>query len=503
MTPEEKTLYVKLAYQYYQNKDYKKAISLYEQLAEAEKDDFNILNMLGDAYLKAEMKEKAADAYINCISVLESKGQLMKIIKLCKKIIKTFPDDPRLKNKLKTTLRLLVREAEKKTLQHEYKEAREIYEEIKDFESEEFPVSVKLKELNEDEEKYKAREKHLAEQQNMAKVEPSNELLEKFEKMAQNYLDNEDYDGAVETYITALKLSPGNQDLRKKLHDVYRLIAKKAEGEQVWQNIDMSSADKIEEAKRKAAEERRMKIIQEEEERARRLLEEELKIQKEYEAKEMEIIQKAGEELKQKLEEAHKKEKLKEEEIQRIMKEQEAKKRELLEKIKKEAIEKWKKQKEAIQGKESTSESKVVETPAFLQNEIKTQKANLMDTLKKTYEIPQIGKEVNDKKDIKPTIDIHKKEEKEYKKQESNIFTNKEIKEENIVDDIGEVESKSQDDIIVNDETLDSLITTAFIYISQNVFKEAMRIYNKLVEKYPDHPEVKQIIQEISKRQGN
>ncbi|MCX8092936.1 MAG: tetratricopeptide repeat protein [Candidatus Goldbacteria bacterium] len=502
MTPEEKTLYVKLAYQYYQNKDYKKAISLYEQLAEAEKDDFNILNMLGDAYLKAEMKEKAADAYINGISVLESKGQLIKIIKLCKKIIKTFPDDPRLKNKLKTTLRLLIRDAEKKTLQHEYKEAREIYEEIKDFDSEEFPVIIKLKELNEEEEKYKAREKQIAEQ-NMAKVEQRNELLEKFEKMAQNYLDNEDYDGAVETYITALKLSPDNQDLRRKLHDVYRLIARKAEGEQVWQKIDMSPAEKIEEAKRKAAEERRMKIIQEEEERARRLLEEELKIQKEYEEKEMEIIQKAGEELKQKLEEAHKKEKLKEEEIQRIMKEQEAKKRELLEKIKREAIEKWKKQKEAIQGKENTSETKIVETPAFLQNETKTQKADLMDTLKKTYEIPQIGKEVNDKMDIKPSIDIQKKEEKESKKQESNILANTDIKDEHIIDDIGEVEKKPQDDIIVNDETLDSLITTAFIYISQNVFKEAMRIYNKLVEKYPNHPEVKQIIQEISKRQGN
>jgi hypothetical protein len=301
---------------------------------------------------------------------------------MCKKIIKTFPDDSRLKNKLKTNLRLLIRDAERKTLQHEYKEAREIYEEIKDFESEEFPISARLKELSEEEEKYKAREKQLKEQ-NTPKTTTQNELIEKFEKMAQNYLDNEDYDGAVETYITALKLSPNNQDLRKKLHDVYKIIARKSEGEQVWHKIDMSSSDKFEDAKKKAMEEHRMKIIQEEEERARRLLEEEARIQKEYEEKEMEIIQKAGEELKRKLEEAHKKEKLKEEEIQRIMKEQEAKKRELLEKIKKEAIEKWKKQKEAIQGKEGVSETKTEDTPAFIQKEKNSQDVDLTATLRR------------------------------------------------------------------------------------------------------------------------
>jgi len=500
VTPEEKALYVKLAYQYYQNKEYKKAIDLYQQLAEAEKEDFNILNMLGDAYLKAEMKEKAINAYINGIAILEGKGQLNKIIKLCKKIVKIFPDDSRLKNKLKTTLRLLIRDAERKTLQHEYKEAREIYEDIKDFESDEFTVSSKLQELSVEEEKYKAREKQLADK-NIPKAGTQNGLIEKFEKMAKNYLDNEDYDGAVETYITALKLSPGNQELRNKLHEVYRMIAKKSEGEQVWQKIDMSPADKLEEVKRKAVEEKRMKIIQEEEERARRLLEEEAKIQKEYEEKEMELIQKAAEELKQKLEEAHKKEKLKEEEIQRIMKEQETKKRELLEKIKKEAIEKWKKQKEAIQGTESISEitSKGEAAPLFMQNKTKSSQ-DLHETLKKTYEKPKLG-EGKDIPGAKPLIDIQKKKE-EPAKEEKKAAQDIKPKDDNIMDDIGEIDKTPRDDIIVNDETLDSLITTAYIYISQNVYKEAMRIYNKLVEKYPNHPEVKQIIQEISKRQG-
>lgn len=500
MTPEEKTLYVKLAYQYYQNKEYKKAIDLYQQLAEQENDDYNIFNMLGDAYLKAEMKEKAITAYINGITILEKKGQLMKIIKLCKKIIKLFPDDSRLKNKLRSALRLLIRNAERKTLQHEYMEAREIYENIKDFESEEFPVSTKLKELTEEEEKYKVREKQIA-KQNTPKTETQNELLEKFEKMAQNYLNNEDYDGAVETYITALKLSPGNQELRKKLHEVYRIIARKSEGEQVWQKIDVSPADKIEEAKRKAMEEKRMKIIQEEEERAKRLLEEEVKIQKEYEEKEMEIIQKAGEELKQKLDEAHKKEKLKEEEIQRIMREQEAKKRELLEKIKKEAIEKWKKQKEVIQGSEKILDTKPETEPPFIQSQKNVLGVDLEATLKKTYEKPKIG-EGQDIPGAKPLIDVYKKKEENFKEKDKTI-PDSGAKDENIIDDIGEVETRPQDDIVVNDETLDSLITTAYIYISQNVFKEAMRIYNKLIEKYPNHPEVKQIIQEITKRQGN
>jgi tetratricopeptide (TPR) repeat protein len=59
------------------------------------------------------------------------------------------------------------------------------------------------------------------------------------------------------------------------------------------------------------------------------------------------------------------------------------------------------------------------------------------------------------------------------------------------------------EEIVVNDETLDSLITMSYIYINQGLYKEAMRIYNKLSEKYPDNREVKGILEEITKRQGS
>jgi hypothetical protein len=59
-----------------------------------------------------------------------------------------------------------------------------------------------------------------------------------------------------------------------------------------------------------------------------------------------------------------------------------------------------------------------------------------------------------------------------------------------------------KDDIVVNGDTLDSLITTAYIYINQRMFKEALHIYNKITEKYPANQEAKQLITEITKRQG-
>jgi tetratricopeptide (TPR) repeat protein len=56
-------------------------------------------------------------------------------------------------------------------------------------------------------------------------------------------------------------------------------------------------------------------------------------------------------------------------------------------------------------------------------------------------------------------------------------------------------------DIEITNENLDSVITTAYIYINQGQIKEALHIYNKIAEKFPDNPEVKHILEEITKRQ--
>jgi tetratricopeptide (TPR) repeat protein len=537
---EEKTLYVKLAYQYYQNKEYKRAYELYAKLAEADPEDFNVFNMLGDIYLKAGIKNKAADAYADTMAILERKGQNLKLIKLAKKVIKNIPDDPRIKTKLKTALRNMMRDAERKTMNHEYLEAREMLESMLDFSSEELPVKAKMQELEAEESKHMQREKQLSDRKAESMGGSSqNELIEKFERMAQNYMNNDDYDGAVETYITALKLAPGNNEIREKLHRVYVTIAQKSAGERVWDKIDMNPRDRIEDAKRKAAEERRTQILKEEEDRARLLMDEEERIQQEYELMEADIIQKAAQELKIKLDEAQKKEKLKEEEIQRIMKEQEENKRELLEKIKKEPIEKWKKQKEAIQNSAAAPGPAAVpdfakappDKPEFIpkpaavpqppRQPVKIElpsmpppqarkPASLMDTLKKTYESPKIGegKFLPETQRGSPTV---------FPKvvirgapgadpsaaDKAHEDMPKEEKKDDIVDDIGEVEHKIiKDDIVVNGDTLDSLITTAYIYINQRMFKEALHIYNKITEKYPANQEAKQLVIEITKRQG-
>ena len=525
MNQDEKTLYVKLAYQYYQNKEYKRAYELYTKLCQADPEDFNIFNMLGDTYVKAGIMEKAADAYSDTMAILEKKGQYLKIIKLAKKVLKLFPEEPRIKTRLKTALRNAMREAERRVMNREYAGAREIFEVMADFSSDEFPVKAKMLELEKEEAEYEERRKKAAESR-PAQTASGNELIERFDRMAQNYIANGDYDGAVETYITALKLAPGNEQLREKLHKVYATISQKASGDKVWEKIDSKPHDRLEEIKRKAAEERRSRILKEEEERARKLMEEEEKIQQEYEAMEAEIIKKAALELKIKLDEAQKKEKLKEEEIERIMKEQEQKKRELLEKIKKEAIEKWKKQKDAIQ---AAAADAPVEAPAGLApretlkqsleaepdekaappkepeaKPVKTEipalpkkPASLMDTLKKAYETPVIG----EGKDLPGS-----QKSDAPKLPSSATFAQKtaeQAKEDTIMDDIGEVEHKvMKDDIVVDADTLDSLITTAYIYLNQGLFKEALHIHDRIIEKYPGHQEAKQLKAEIEKRRG-
>jgi tetratricopeptide (TPR) repeat protein len=540
---EEKKLHIKLAYGYYQNKEYKKAVDLYEKIYKADTEDFNVLNMLSDTYFRAGMKDKALEAYVDTLTILERKDLKDKLLKLIKKITKNFPDDSRVKTKLKNVLREMMREAEKKASNHEYGDARAIYESIQEFNSDDTPVNIKIKELNDDEANYVNRTRRVEESKKTAPQDTQRDLIAKFDKMAQNYINNGDYDGAVETYITALKLAPGNEELRTKLHAVYVRIASEQIGEKVWQKLDKSPVSKLEEAKKKALEERHAQIMKEEEDRARTMLDEEAKIQQEYEQQEMAIIQAAAVELKAKLEEAQKSEQLKEEEVQRIMKEQEEKKKELLEKLKREAIDKFKKQKDAIvaqamaaqqaaqaikqaeaeaeAAKLALQEQPKAEPRSAPQQETRQEepagnnffepraasKANLMDTLKKAYETPKVGGQEPGADEMKQMMDEKSKDIKVAPSAppEPKPEQKSEPKQDEILDDIGEAEKThaKEEALVVNDDTLDSLITMSYIYINQAAYKDAMKIYNALAEKYPNNSEVKNIATEISKKQGN
>lgn len=534
MESDEKKLYIKLAYGYYQNKEYKKALDLYEKIYKSDQDDFNLLNMLADTYLKLDIRDKSLEAYVSSISILERKEQHEKLIKLSKKIAKYFPEDQRIKNKLKNAIRVMIKEAEKKITNHEFADARAIYENLQEFDSSDYPVNFKLKELKQEEEEYAARSRKQEEIKREAPQDTQKDIISKFDKMAQNYMNNGDYDGAVETYITALKLSPGNEDLRAKLHRVYMTIASESTGEHVWDKLNKSPKDKLEEAKQKAMEERHAQIMKDEEERARKMLDEEAAIQKDYENKELAIIQAAAVELKNKLDEAQKNEKLKEDEVQRIMKEQEDKKRDLLEKLKREAIDKFKKQKDAIHAQ--VMAAKAAEAPQeekfFEPRPVST--ASLMDNLKKAYEVPKVNMNEKDAQsasqevkelgrdirvaraasapaeiELPPFTPEPAKPEPAAAKPESAPLKPEPVRftegRDEIADDIGEADHAPKnlgEEIIVNDDTLDSLITMSYIYIHQGVIKEAMRIYNKLSEKYPENREVKGLLEEITKKQG-
>ncbi|MFP4465655.1 MAG: tetratricopeptide repeat protein [Candidatus Goldiibacteriota bacterium] len=555
MDPEEKKLHIKLAYGYYQDKEYKKAMQLYKKLHESDPGDFNIINMIGDTYIKGKNPQKAVEFFLKGISVLEDQGQYVKIIKTAKKAARLNIEKDRVDAKLKNALRLMIRDAEKHVLNKEFEKAREIYEFLQEFNSEEIPINIKLKELNDEESRHKTHEIKMKQSE---KQEPEggqqNELISKFEKMAENYINNGDYDGAVETYITALKLSPNNEKLRAKLHNVYRIVAGRSSGDNVWEKVDTTQKNRVEEAKKTAVEEKNKEIMAKEEERARKLLEEEAKIQAEYEKKEMEIIQAAASELKNKLADAKKKEQIKEDEIQRIMKEQEEKKRSLLEKIKQEAVEKFKKQKEEMTAEIKKREENKPQPKApgpETQEKIPAEKAagekkktGLFDALKGAYAAPEIGKKTEvqgdgekEKKQLEQRMaemkdEIRKKQEEAGKietekkadetpleKSSSYADTREKKAEPRIIerdasdieknipgskfeDLINEKPENAKDDMEVNDDTLDSLITTAYIYLNQGLLKEALHIYNKVSEKYPGHPEAQQILQEVTKRGG-
>ena len=430
-------------------------------------------------------EEKARDIYLHTLTLLENAGQHQKMIRLAKKLSKNFPDDERIKNKLKSAVRMLIRESEKKTLNREYDGAREILEGLSEFNSDEFPVNIKLKEINDEEARFKEHEMKLK-SASLPKKEEANELVVKFEKMAQGYIDKKDFDGAVETYITALKIAPSNTELRQKLHAVYMMIANQSSGagDNVWEKIDKSPADKVEQAKQRVLAEKQEQIMKQEEERAIKLIEEERRIQEEYERKELEIIQTAAEELKKKLDEAQKKEKLKKEEIQRIMREQEAKKREMLERIKREAVEKWKKQKAEITGEKEGAEKPGAAADSGEEG------PQHWDRLKRAFEMPDIG-----------WANMRGPEEKNPAGQTKAEKPPAPAEPEKAPEPQPEPAQKNETKAV--EENLDSLITTAYIYINQGMLKEAMYIYNKLAVKHSKHPEVKQMLKDISEKEKN
>ena len=130
-----------------------------------------------------------------------------------------------------------------------------------------------------------------------------------------------------------------------------------------------------------------------------------------------------------------------------------------------------------------------------------------MENLKKAYETPKVGAQEPEAEQVRADIQEMAKDIPVAKALvEDGPAEAAEDKKEDIIDDIGEAErntAHNMEEIVVNDETLDSLITMSYIYINQGLYKEAMRIYNKLSEKYPDNREVKGILEEITKRQGS
>ena len=122
-------------------------------------------------------------------------------------------------------------------------------------------------------------------------------------------------------------------------------------------------------------------------------------------------------------------------------------------------------------------------------------KQRMLANLRKAYEVPKIG----DTEAGTPVPELKSEAAKvEAKRQDAQPDPDRK-QEPELSDDIGEGGIVNTE-IIVNDDTMDSLITTAFIYVSQGAMKEAMRIYNKLALKYPEHPEVKKLLEEIKNK---
>jgi hypothetical protein len=261
--------------------------------------------------------------------------------------------------------------------------------------------------------------------------------------MGDNYVKTGSFDEAIDMYQRALAMEPNNQQIKKKLTDLYSKYAGTSVDES---QINEEAKKKAEEAKKKAEEEAKKKA-----EEAKKKAEEEAKKKAEEEAK-----KKAEEEAKKKAEE-------------------EAKKK-ADEEAKKKAEEEAKKKAEEEAKKKAEEEKKKAEEEAKKKAEEEAKKKAEEEAKKKAEE--EVKKKAEEEKKKKEE-ELKKKQEEEKKKQES-------LKTEDESVDIG-----ISDDFVT--------VTTAEIFIKQGIFTEAEKILKKIINQDPSNVEAKMKLDELQK----
>lgn len=193
---------VKMAYIYFQEGRWDKAIEEYKKLIALDPEDVNTHNMLGDVYVKKGSVAEAFEAYIKVSSDFSSRGQMDKAVVVNKKIAaldttKLSGDAQKKQGLIKQTLK-----ADSAMEQGNLDAATEALSEVVKLDPENLSAYSKLAEL-------------------LEKQGKMDEAIQQYLAIGSAFLKNRLFKKAQEMFQKIVQLEPGNLDARINLAQIF------------------------------------------------------------------------------------------------------------------------------------------------------------------------------------------------------------------------------------------------------------------------------------------
>lgn len=262
---EEKRVIVKVAYNYFQEGKWNRALDEYKKLIAIDPMDFLVHTMMAEIYLRKGQKPEAISEFNKAANLLGATNNLEKAIQAYKQILKLDPENEEAKIKTEEMLKVCISEVDELIQCGSLKEALEICERLSFKLPDHAELNAKVEEIErllEERGPVASQEPELPDTVDSktktvkAKKEPASDTIENEEvidnllTMAEHYENKQAYDEAVEAYITVLRFQPENVKAQSKLKQLYRLVTQKDKFKEVWGRINTERKNKFSQIKR-------------------------------------------------------------------------------------------------------------------------------------------------------------------------------------------------------------------------------------------------------------
>jgi tetratricopeptide (TPR) repeat protein len=306
MSSEEKKIGLKVAYGYFQEGKWDRALEEYRKLERQDPLDPNLRNMMAEIQARRGAPQEALREYLECARLQAQAGQHDKALATCRRALRLEPGNAGALELQNASIHARLAEAQALLDKGSLDAAHEAGQHLLDV----VPTDLDVHKLLDEVQAARLRQESTAASvavlpedgpAEAAAADPGREFVAKLFSLAESYLQAEDFDNAIESLVTILKFSPDEPAVRNRLQEVRDQLEKKRQAEEQWAQLQAEEARRLEEAKRQQLEAEARSRWEREEAEARSRMESELSALQKSSASEQDIIQRAAMEMRHKL----------------------------------------------------------------------------------------------------------------------------------------------------------------------------------------------------------